>query len=58
MKILITGLTLHNNKGGPALALSLVDKMQSQFENAKFYLAVPEFRGNLELEKNGQNFIY
>lgn len=51
MKILITGLTLHNNKGGPALALSLIDKLKKQFPYAKYYLSVPNFVHNLDKEK-------
>lgn len=51
MKILITGLTLHNNKGGPALALSLIDKLRNKFINAEYYLSVPNFANNLEIEK-------
>lgn len=52
MKILITGLTLHNNKGGPALALSLINKLKEEFLDAEFYLSVPNSKNNLELEKN------
>jgi len=51
MKILITGLTLHNNKGGPALALSLIDNLRLEFKNVKFYLSVPSHDGNLKLEE-------
>jgi len=51
MKILITGLTLHNNKGGAALALSLIKKLDIQFPEAMYYMAVPNFESNLEREK-------
>ena len=51
MKILITGLTLHNNKGGPALALSLIDKLKQEFSDVFFYLSVPNNSNNLELEE-------
>jgi polysaccharide pyruvyl transferase WcaK-like protein len=51
MRILITGLTLHNNKGGPALALSLIDKLRLEFTDAKFYLSVPNHNSNLILEE-------
>lgn len=56
MKILITGLTLHNNKGGPALALSLIEQLKRNFENARFYLAVPDFSTNLKLEWKWADF--
>lgn len=51
MKILITGLTLHNNKGGPALALSLIDKLKTKFEDGHYYLSVPNNVNNIALEK-------
>jgi len=50
MKILITGLTLHNNKGGAALALSLIDNLKREFPNSSYYLTVPNFDNNLEKE--------
>jgi polysaccharide pyruvyl transferase WcaK-like protein len=56
MDILITGLTLHNNKGGPALALSLIKKIRPQFQNAKFYLAVPDFGINVSKEEEWAKF--
>lgn len=58
MNILITGLTLHNNKGGPALVLSLIDKLKKEFDNAKYYLAVPDNFHNLKLEKKWANFYH
>lgn len=51
MNILITGLTLHNNKGGPSLALSLIRLVKKKFKNAKFFLAVPDFNNNILFEK-------
>lgn len=51
MNILITGLTLHNNKGGPALALSLIDKLKKEFIDAQYYLSVPNNNNNLKLEE-------
>lgn len=51
MKILITGLTLHNNKGGPALALSLINKLKTIFNNSEYFLSVPNFAHNIEVEK-------
>jgi len=50
MKILITGLTLHNNKGGPALALSLIDVLKKKFPSASYCMSVPDFENNLEKE--------
>ncbi|MFX0132670.1 MAG: polysaccharide pyruvyl transferase family protein [Candidatus Hodarchaeota archaeon] len=51
MNILITGLTLHNNKGGPALALSLIHQLKKYFENAKFFMAVSDSNDNMAIEK-------
>ncbi|MGC9366965.1 MAG: polysaccharide pyruvyl transferase family protein [bacterium] len=45
-KILITGLTLHNNKGGPALAISLAANLKPLFKNPKFHLCVQDFKDN------------
>jgi len=56
MNILITGLTLHNNKGGPALALSLKKKLNTIFKSSKFYLAVPNFDNNIFLEEKWAEF--
>ena len=56
MKVLITGLTLHNNKGGAALALSLIDKLKKEFDEVLFYLSVPNNGKNLELEKKWADF--
>ena len=56
MKILITGLTLHNNKGGAALALSLINKLKLEFNNPLFYLSVPNNGKNVALEKKWATF--
>lgn len=41
MKILLTGLCLQGNKGGPALALSLMSQLQSLRPGLRFVMAVP-----------------
>jgi colanic acid/amylovoran biosynthesis protein len=51
MNILITGLTLHNNKGGPALALSLINLLNRYFINAKYYMAVPSINNSIKEEE-------
>lgn len=51
MNILITGLTLHNNKGGPALAYSLMQQIRQRIKDVNFILSVPGFGNNVELEK-------
>ena len=56
MKILITGLTLHNNKGGPALALSLIGELKKVFEESEYFLTVPNFKNNLDFEKRWADY--
>lgn len=51
MKILITGLTLHNNKGGPALALSLIQYLCQKMNISTINMSVPNFDDNLKQEK-------
>lgn len=51
MKVLITGLTLHNNKGGPALAFSLMNQLKKYIDDLEFHMLVPRFGDNLEKEK-------
>lgn len=41
MRILLTGLCLQGNKGGPALALSLISQVQALQPGARFTLSVP-----------------
>lgn len=49
MNIFITGLCLQGNKGGPALAISLVNQLKQIFPSAIFTLSVPS--AEFELEK-------
>lgn len=51
MKVLITGLTLHNNKGGPALAFSLMNQLKKYINDIEFHMLVPRFGDNIEKEK-------
>ena len=41
MKILVTGLCMQGNKGGPALALSLANCLKQQFHGAEILFSVP-----------------
>ena len=41
MKVLVTGLCLQGNKGGPALALSLKKSLQQYLDGASFEFSVP-----------------
>ncbi len=41
MRIFVTGLCLQGNKGGPALALSMIRAIRKYSENAEFVFAVP-----------------
>jgi len=41
MRILVTGLCLQGNKGGPAIALSLKNQISKYLDSAEFVFAVP-----------------
>lgn len=41
MKFFVTGLCLQGNKGGPALALSMMKVIRSEIPNAEFVFSVP-----------------
>lgn len=42
MKILVTGLCLSRNLGGPAMGLTLVDRIRQKYPDADFTFAVPQ----------------
>jgi colanic acid/amylovoran biosynthesis protein len=48
LKILITGLCLQGNKGGPALAISLINQLDIIFPQSDFTLSVPAAEYKLE----------
>jgi len=41
LKLLVTGLCLQGNKGGPAIALSLKKQLEQQIDRAEFIFSVP-----------------
>jgi polysaccharide pyruvyl transferase WcaK-like protein len=44
-RFMITGLCMHGNKGGPAIALSLVNAIRQGFPDADFVFSVPSGTG-------------
>lgn len=50
MRILITGLCLQGNKGGPALAISLMKQLRSIFPKSRFVLSVPSAAFSYEVQ--------
>jgi len=47
---LITGLCLQGNKGGPALAISLMSQLRKIFPGARFVMSVPSAEFSLEVQ--------
>lgn len=50
MKIFITGLCLQGNKGGPALAISLMSQLRKIFPEARFVMSVPSAEFSFEVQ--------
>lgn len=60
MKLFLTGLCLQGNKGGPAIAISLIDSVQSYFKtkgtNVSFILSVPSGKHEFAQEQKWANY--
>lgn len=60
MKFFLTGLCLQGNKGGPAIAISLIDSVQSYFKakgvNVSFILSVPSGKYEFSQEQKWANY--